>query len=56
MYFHLIWIAENLNGTVTQAADVAIHADVVQVVFGCLDLASIALRRVIKSEHVLLTK
>ena len=40
----------------TQAADVAIHANVVEVVFGRLNFALVTLSRVVQRERVLLTE
>jgi len=40
----------------TQAADVAIHANVVEVVFGRLNFALVTLSRVVQRERILLTE
>ena len=43
-------------GAVTQAADVSVHADVVQVVLRCLDLTLVTLSCVVQCKRFFLTK
>ena len=42
--------------SVTQTANVAIHADVIEVVFRCLNFSLVTLSRVVQCKYVLLTK